>query len=52
MTDCVESGRDEVGLTMYCRGGASMWVGSELEIGEARALYGGRMDRWVNATIN
>ena len=52
MSEGIVEGRDEVGLSIFMRGGAGLWVGSELDIDEARALYERRMDRWVNATIN
>lgn len=52
MAGCVEEGRDEVGLSLFCEGGAGLWVGSELDVEEARKLFAHRMDRWTNATIN
>jgi homospermidine synthase len=52
MSEDIVEGRDEVGLSIFLRGGAGLWVGSELDIGEARALFDRRLDRWVNATIN
>jgi homospermidine synthase len=52
MSEGIVEGRDEVGLSLFFRGGAGLWVGSELDIDEARALFEHRVDRWVNATIN
>jgi homospermidine synthase len=52
MTDCIEEGRDEVGLSLFFRGGRGLWVGSELSIEDSRKLFGGRLDRWINATIS
>ncbi len=52
LTESIREGRDEVGLTMYRRDGTCLWVGSELDIDEARALFDREMDKYVNATIN
>lgn len=51
MTSEIERGRDEVGLSIFCRDGYGIWIGSELDIEEARALFDHTMDKYVNATI-
>jgi homospermidine synthase len=52
MTEEIQEGRDEVGVSLFCRGGSGLFVGSLLDIEEARELFDGKMSKYVNATIN
>lgn len=44
-------GRDELGLTFFLGNGDIFWIGSLLDIDEARDLYENKFDDKINATI-
>ena len=51
MTDDIVEGRDELGVTLFFENGDIYWVGSLLDIKEARLLYDGQFDNIINATV-
>ena len=51
MTDDIIEGRDEVGVTLYFEDGDIYWIGSILDIKEARLLYDNQYDNIINATL-
>lgn len=50
-TDDVIDGRDELGLTYYLGNGDIFWIGSLLDIHEARDIYENKFDEKINATV-
>ena len=51
MTDDIVEGRDEVGVTLFFEDGDIYWLGSILDIKEARLLYDNQYDNIINATV-
>lgn len=51
MTDDIIEGRDELGVTLFFEDGDIYWIGSLLDIKEARLLYDNQYDGIVNATV-
>lgn len=51
MTDDIVEGRDELGVTMFFADGDIYWIGSLLDIKEARLLYDNQYDGIINATV-
>ena len=50
MTSDIVKGEDELGLSMFLEDGSIYWVGSLIDIKEARQLFNNEMDDFVNAT--
>lgn len=51
MTNEIIEGRDEIGCTLFFEDGDIYWVGSLLDIKEARLLYDNQCDDTINATV-
>jgi len=51
MTDDIVEGRDEVGVTLFFADGDIYWIGSLLDIKEARLLFDNQYDNIINATV-
>lgn len=51
MTSDIIEGRDELGCTLFFASGDIYWVGSLLDINEARLIYDNEYNQSVNATI-
>lgn len=51
MTDDIIEGKDELGCTLFFNNGEIYWVGSLLDIEEARGLYDNKFDSIINATL-
>lgn len=51
MTSDIIEGRDELGCTLYFANGDVYWIGSLLDIKEARLIYNNQYDNIINATI-
>lgn len=51
MTSDITEGRDELGCTLFFASGDIYWVGSLLDINEARLIYDNQFNDIVNATI-
>ena len=51
MTDEIIEGRDELGVTLFFDDGDIYWIGSLLDIKEARLIYDNEYDDIINATI-
>lgn len=50
MTDDIVKGEDELGLSLFLDDGTIYWIGSLIDIKEARELFYNEMDPFVNAT--
>lgn len=50
-TDDIIDGRDELGLTYFLGNGDIFWIGSLLDIDEARDVYENKFNEKINATI-
>ena len=50
LTHEIEDGRDILGLTFYLENKEVYWIGSVLDVKEARELFDNMFDEWVNAT--
>lgn len=50
-TSDIIDGRDELGLTFFLGNGDIFWIGSLLDIDEARDIYENKFDEKINATI-
>jgi homospermidine synthase len=50
LTDEIIDGRDELGLTFFLENGDIFWIGSLLDIDEAREVYGNKFNHKMNAT--
>lgn len=50
-TKDIIDGRDELGLTFFLGNGDIFWIGSLLDIDEARDIYENKFDDKINATI-
>lgn len=50
MTSEITEGRDELGVAMFFENGDMYWIGSLLDIEEARELFDHEMDEYLNAT--
>lgn len=51
MADDIVEGRDEVGVTLFFADGDIYWIGSLLDIKEARLLFDNQYDNIINATV-
>jgi homospermidine synthase len=51
LTHDITEGNDELGLTFFLNNGDIYWVGSLLDIEEARELYNNEFTPYVNATL-
>ncbi len=51
MTCEIVEGRDELGITLFFADGDIYWVGSLLDIKEARLIYDNEYDEIINATV-
>jgi len=51
MTNDIVEGRDEIGCTLFFENGDIYWVGSTLDIDEARELLDNKFDNIINATV-
>jgi homospermidine synthase len=51
MTSDITEGRDELGCTLFFASGEIYWVGSLLDINEARLIYDNQFNDIINATI-
>lgn len=51
MTNDIIEGRDEIGVTLYFEDGDIYWIGSLLDIKEARLLYDNQYNNIINSTI-
>ncbi len=51
MTDDIVEGRDELGVTLFFEDGDIYWIGSLLDIKEARLIYDNQYDNIINATV-
>lgn len=51
LTKDIISGRDELGLTVFLNDGSIYWIGSLLDIEEAREIYDNKFNDNINATI-
>jgi homospermidine synthase len=50
LTDDIERGRDELGMCFFLENGNIFWIGSILDINEARDLYDNKINEYLNAT--
>lgn len=50
LTKDVERGRDELGMCFFIEGGRVFWIGSLMDINEARELYDNKINEYINAT--
>jgi homospermidine synthase len=50
LTDEIIDGRDELGLSFFLKNGDIFWIGSLLDINEAREVYGNKFNHKMNAT--
>lgn len=50
LTNEIIDGRDELGLTFFLKNGDIFWIGSLLDIHEAREVYGNKFNHKMNAT--
>jgi len=50
-TDDIIDGRDELGLTYFLGNGDIFWIGSLLDIDEARDIYENKFNEKINATV-
>uniref|UniRef100_A0A6C0HV74 Saccharopine dehydrogenase NADP binding domain-containing protein n=1 Tax=viral metagenome TaxID=1070528 RepID=A0A6C0HV74_9ZZZZ len=50
LTNEIIDGRDELGLTFFLKNGDIFWIGSLLDIHEAREVYGNNFSHKMNAT--
>ncbi len=50
LTNEIIDGRDELGLTFFLKNGDIFWIGSLLDIHEAREVYGNKFNHNMNAT--
>lgn len=50
-TDDIIDGRDELGLTYFLGNGDIFWIGSLLDIHEARDIYENKFNEKINATV-
>lgn len=51
LTSEIIDGQDEIGLTFFLENGDIYWIGSLLDIDEAREIYNHEMDDRINATL-
>jgi homospermidine synthase len=52
LTNDITNGRDELGLTFFLNNGNIYWIGSLLDIHEARDIFDNKFDKYINATIS
>lgn len=50
LTNEIVDGRDILGLTYYLKNGDVYWIGSTLDINEARDLFDNKFNKFINAT--
>jgi homospermidine synthase len=50
LTDDIIDGRDELGLTFFLENGDIFWIGSLLDISEARQIFSNQFSKYMNAT--
>lgn len=50
LTDDIERGRDELGMCFFLENGNIFWIGSILDINEARDLFDNKINEYLNAT--
>jgi homospermidine synthase len=50
LTDEIVSGQDILGVTYFLKNKKVYWVGSLLDINEARKIFDNKLDEWINAT--
>ena len=50
LTDDIIDGRDELGLSLFLENGDIFWIGSLLDIAEARQIYSNQFSKYMNAT--
>jgi homospermidine synthase len=51
MAEDIVEGRDEIGVTLFFADGDIYWIGSLLDIKEARLLYDNQYNNIINATV-
>jgi homospermidine synthase len=51
MTSDITQGKDEVGATLFFQDGKVFWIGSILDINEARFIFNNELNEFINSTI-
>lgn len=51
MTSDITCGKDEVGATLFFQDGKVFWIGSILDINEARFIFNNELNDFINSTI-
>jgi homospermidine synthase len=51
MTDDIIEGRDELGCTLFFENGEVWWIGSLMDVSEARNIFNNNYNNFINATL-